>query len=570
MAAVSASSMLEFVRRIFRERRDYGMLTIRQLRTLYTDELKVKHLSSENREVFASIVTTVFKEFENVVDCSNTDQDCDKLGRMDDVSEALEGDLYSPCSPSPPPQNGNCRPDDADSPFKGPASRNTQGAVVSSSDSDDDDVIRAVKETLGVRTHKPRSPQAQERKTPPRPLVFPTMELPCDASDSDSEGKLMIAESPVSAESPRRTSEDGEINSRLAEDQRDVSRVSADAAKTESVAQTPATKSVGNSGKNTGNSNNKRKFSRKNNGKSNSKAAGASNSNVGTKSKRGQKASPEDSNNSKGPKSVDDMPLFTLKFTKTKSGGWVMVRPRSEDSDAGDEATPRKRPPTRRRRVVAPKKAREKVTAKSIFDSSDDEPLSELRNRGATTAAPPVVRNSEGNADGNDGTNNTNTLSDLERKLEDVERRRSDGAPAKKRRKPASKPQSSEAPQVARLMRCIAAAGLRVSYVRLLEPTDSVQVKAAKLLDVLEKAGLKGKPTLKNCRKLKALQGLDEANVVDSLPEGRPKRTTRGSLGPLTDGVAPDISQESSMVADESRKVFSRLKDIIDSEEESE
>lgn len=91
-------------------------------------------------------------------------QDCDKLGRMDDVSEALEGDLYSPCSPSPPPQNGNCRPDDADSPFKGPASRNTQGAVVSSSDSDDDDVIRAVKETLGVRTHKPRSPQAQERK----------------------------------------------------------------------------------------------------------------------------------------------------------------------------------------------------------------------------------------------------------------------------------------------------------------------------------------------------------------------------------------------------------------------
>lgn len=112
------------------------------------------------------------------------------------------------------------------------------------------------------------------------------MELPCDASDSDSEGKLMIAESPVSAESPRRISEDGEINSRLAEDQRDVSRVSADAAKTESVSQTPAMKSVSNSGKNTGNSNNKRKFSRKNNGKSNSKAAGASNSNVGTKSKR--------------------------------------------------------------------------------------------------------------------------------------------------------------------------------------------------------------------------------------------------------------------------------------------
>lgn len=50
------------------------MLTIRQLRTLYTDELKVKHLSSDNREVFASIVTTVFREFENVVDCNDKGQ----------------------------------------------------------------------------------------------------------------------------------------------------------------------------------------------------------------------------------------------------------------------------------------------------------------------------------------------------------------------------------------------------------------------------------------------------------------------------------------------------------------
>ncbi|CAN7943978.1 unnamed protein product, partial [Ixodes hexagonus] len=309
-------------------------------------------------------------------------QDCGKLGRVDDVPEGSGSDLYSPCSPSPPPQNGNCRPDEGDSPIKGPASRNMQNVLVSSSDSDDDDVIRAVKETLGVRTHKPRLRNVRgtlSRRPPPKPPVFPTIELPCDASDSDSEGKLMIAESPVSPESsPQRNSEDGETNLRLAED--------------------PS----------------------------------------------GPKAPPEDSD-TKSPRSMDDMPLFTIKFTRTKSGAWVMVRPQSEDSDAGDEATPRKRPPTRRRRVAAPKKARDEAAAKSMFDSSDDEPLSELRNRGATTTAPPVLRDADDNAAGDGSANHTNTLSDLERKLEDVEKRRSNGRkagagpPAKKRRKKVSR-----------------------------------------------------------------------------------------------------------------------------------
>lgn len=96
-------------------------------------------------------------------------------------------------------------------------------AAASSSDSDDDDVIRAVKETLGVRTRKRR----------PKPVVEPVVLLPCDeASDSDSEGKLMIAESPVSPESPRRPQSDEEGDERLPESERRESRVTTEATTT--------------------------------------------------------------------------------------------------------------------------------------------------------------------------------------------------------------------------------------------------------------------------------------------------------------------------------------------------
>ncbi|KAK8783040.1 hypothetical protein V5799_015620 [Amblyomma americanum] len=641
MAAVSASSMLEFVRRIFRERRDHGMLTIRQLRTLYTDELKVKHLSSENREVFASIVTTVFKEFEDLAES----RDKSSQDIKSDNDSSADSEDTSPLR-SVLPQNGNCNID-TDSPIKCPNAKNVQRITDSSSDSDDDDVIRAVKETLGVQTRRRTQPKQAfmpsvtftttttatstvnstshtganttslaitsdsphiSLKVPPSvsssvsssasssvsssasssvsssvsagvllssasslapglgpsapvkeashdessaaasstatsavcgaipTVVFPVVsvdkaEAPCggDASDSsDSEGKLMIAESPMSAESPRRPSSDGEGSARIGEPAGKVRRSSLPV--------------------------------------ENKKAKPA-----GSNMSEGSKT-PTQESNGKDHKSMDDMPLFTLKLTKTKTGGWIMVKPKSEESDAGDETSSQKPNVNRRKRVAAPRKSKEKIpeSARGIFDSSDDEPLSELRRR------PPKKKAiSPQQATAVAVTENTN-LSDLEQKLARTHKRRKKPAdgfpPPSKKRKPAAKPATAENPAVARLKRCISTAGLRVRYVQLLEETDTVDQKVEKLMKVLRDAGLQGKATLKSCKELRQkreeeneVRGLDKGCIVENSQDGATKRTTRSAAVCAVPSATPP--EELQEAVDEPRKVFSRLKDIIDSED---
>ncbi|XP_050044771.1 uncharacterized protein [Dermacentor andersoni] len=610
MAAVSASSMLEFVRRIFRERQDHGMLTIRQLRTLYTDELKVKHLSSENREVFASIVTTVFKEFVDLAD-SRDKSSQDVKSSSDDTPADLGA--TSPLR-TILPQNGNCYLD-AESPIKCPNARNVQRVVDTSSDSDDDDVIRAVKETLGVRTHRrtqskpapvlsvapisalnsistvganasiaistdsshispkvpspsvspgvssslssnPASSVISELPLKDAPcdesinassnaatsavccaiptVVFPVAsadkaEAPCggDASDSsDSEGKLMIAESPMSAESPRRPSSDGEGSARVGEHGVEPRRPPlSESKKVKNPASSPS---------------------------------------------EGSKT-PTQESNGKEHKSMDDMPLFTLKLTKTKTGGWIMVKPKSEESDAGDETSPQKPNVVRRKRVPAPRKTKGKIPeiAHGIFDSSDDEPLSELRNKQPKKKPAPVKL----------ATMENPSISDLEQKLTRVHKRRKKPAdgfpPPSKKRKPAAKPASTENPAVAKLKRCISTAGLRVRYVQLLEETDTVEQKVAKLMKVLRDAGLQGNATLKNCRELRQkreeeneIRSLDKSNIVENSQasstspqhsDGATKRTTRSAAVSTVPSATPEEPQE---VVDESRKVFSRIQNL--------
>ncbi|KAH7962765.1 hypothetical protein HPB52_017855 [Rhipicephalus sanguineus] len=549
------------------------MLTIRQLRTLYTDELKVKHLSSENREVFASIVTTVFKEFEEA-DCrekssqdikSSTDEAPAEAGATSPLRTIL-------------PQNGNCYVD-SESPIKCPNAKNVQRVVDSSSDSDDDDVIRAVKETLGVRTRRRTQPKPapvpsvslvaavnstssiiganasiaispdsshispkvpspsaspgassslssnpvpsvisdSSPKDSPRDesvnassnaaasavccaiptVVFPVVsadkaEAPCggDASDSsDSEGKLMIAESPMSAESPRRPSSDGEGSARVGEHAIVEPRRLhlPESKKTKTAASSPSE----------------------------------------------EPKTPTQESNGKEHKSMDDMPLFTLKLTKTKTGNWIMVKPKSEESDAGEETSPLKPNVVRRKRVSTPRKTKAKIpeSARGIFDSSDDEPLSELRNKQPMKKPVPAQAVVTENP----------SISELEQKLTRVHKRRKKPAdgfpPPSKKRKPAAKPASAENPAVAKLKRCISAAGLRVRYVQLLEETDTVEQKEAKLMKVLRDAGLQ---------------------------DGATKRTTRSAAVSIVPSATPEKPEEA---VDESRKVFSRLKDIIDSED---
>lgn len=497
MAAVSASSMLEFVRRIFKERRDYGVLTIRQLRNMYTKEIKIKHLSSENREVFASIVTTVVKEFENV----------ESSGKEEGVSsnESSGGDDRNENNRQP--QNGNCSSinNSTDSPVKRSILRRSRPLSPSSSE-DDDDVIRAVKETLGVPVRQkpcpaPATGLPEPRDEGPHPTE-PT-------SDSDSEGRLMIAESP--AASPKQPSD-----------------------------------SEGIEGANNGMKDGEETREEPSQSPKQPVAEGEAQDQAQMESAAAPKSGGS-SNNNKNHRSVDDMPLFTLKLTKTKTGSWVMVRPKSEES--GGES-----PPQKRRRI---RKLKKKTSIDDIFSSSDDEPLSQIRNRAQTQKAEEDVP----------------SLSDLEEKLAGNKRKRAKGAKPRAKKKPppkvAAKP--DEAPALTQLKKCINVAGLRVKYVQLFANVETDAQKADKLRKVLADAGLTGKPTLKSCRKLKQqreeeheLKSLDKANIVGSPAAGRPRRSTRTSQTPPADGM-PNVPRDDDD-DEEEPNVFSRLKDIIDSE----
>ncbi|KAL3226326.1 hypothetical protein MRX96_004423 [Rhipicephalus microplus] len=596
MAAVSASSMLEFVRRIFRERQDHGMLTIRQLRTLYTDELKVKHLSSENREVFASIVTTVFKEFEDLTDCREKSSQDVKSSINETPAEA------GPISPLRTilPQNGNCFVD-FESSIKCPNAKNVQRVIDSSSDSDDDDVIRAVKETLGVQTR---------RRTQPKLAPVPSVSVPsavvaafnCTSSITGANASIAISSdsshispkvpspsaspatssslssncipSVISDSSPKDLPHDESLNASSSASASAVcSAIPTVVIPVVSVDKAEAP--CGGDASDSSDSEGKRPS-----------LPGSKKTKTAASSPNEEPKTPAQESNGKEHKSMDDMPLFTLKLTKTKTGNWIMVKPKSEESDAGEETSPRKSNVVRRKRVSTPRKSKAEISqiARGIFDSSDDEPLSELRNK------QPIKKPASTQVLALENP----SISELEQKLTRVHKRRKKPAdgfppPSKKRKctrqeatgsskkrtkreakgsskKPAAKPTSAENPAVAKLKRCISTAGLRVRYVQLLEESDTVEQKVAKLMKVLRDAGLQGNPTLKSCRELRQrreeeneVRGLDKSRIVENSQDGATKRTTRSAAVSIVPSATPEKPKEA---VDESCKVFSRIQNL--------
>ncbi|KAL3226327.1 hypothetical protein MRX96_004423 [Rhipicephalus microplus] len=601
MAAVSASSMLEFVRRIFRERQDHGMLTIRQLRTLYTDELKVKHLSSENREVFASIVTTVFKEFEDLTDCREKSSQDVKSSINETPAEA------GPISPLRTilPQNGNCFVD-FESSIKCPNAKNVQRVIDSSSDSDDDDVIRAVKETLGVQTR---------RRTQPKLAPVPSVSVPsavvaafnCTSSITGANASIAISSdsshispkvpspsaspatssslssncipSVISDSSPKDLPHDESLNASSSASASAVcSAIPTVVIPVVSVDKAEAP--CGGDASDSSDSEGKLMIAER------PSLPGSKKTKTAASSPNEEPKTPAQESNGKEHKSMDDMPLFTLKLTKTKTGNWIMVKPKSEESDAGEETSPRKSNVVRRKRVSTPRKSKAEISqiARGIFDSSDDEPLSELRNK------QPIKKPASTQVLALENP----SISELEQKLTRVHKRRKKPAdgfppPSKKRKctrqeatgsskkrtkreakgsskKPAAKPTSAENPAVAKLKRCISTAGLRVRYVQLLEESDTVEQKVAKLMKVLRDAGLQGNPTLKSCRELRQrreeeneVRGLDKSRIVENSQDGATKRTTRSAAVSIVPSATPEKPKEA---VDESCKVFSRIQNL--------
>ncbi|XP_035233616.1 HIRA-interacting protein 3-like isoform X2 [Stegodyphus dumicola] len=119
---------------------------------------------------------------------------------------------------------------------------------------------------------------------------------------------------------------------------------------------------------------------------------------------------------------------------------------------------------------------------------------------------------------------------------------------------------ASEA-KIEHLKKYVRTAGIRVnSYPKLFENCQSVKSKVEKLMELLQKEGLKGRPTLEKCKKLKKkietkkeIAELDVTNILQS--QGRPKRG-------LSSNNSRQIKKSPTPL-----KNFSRLQDIVDSEE---
>ncbi|XP_065059149.1 HIRA-interacting protein 3-like [Rhopilema esculentum] len=126
---------------------------------------------------------------------------------------------------------------------------------------------------------------------------------------------------------------------------------------------------------------------------------------------------------------------------------------------------------------------------------------------------------------------------------------------------------TQESSKILKLKKYLAVAGIRIqNYAKVFEGCKSKKAKEAKLLEMLEEQGLKGKPTLEKCKKMrkkieakKEVAELDLCNIIDynGSSRGKTTRTTRNRLKPI-DTNKQDIKDP-----------FGNLYGIIDSEEES-
>nr|XP_042909012.1 HIRA-interacting protein 3 [Parasteatoda tepidariorum] len=125
------------------------------------------------------------------------------------------------------------------------------------------------------------------------------------------------------------------------------------------------------------------------------------------------------------------------------------------------------------------------------------------------------------------------------------------------------KKQTPSSGKLENLKKYIRAAGIHIkSYDKLFENCKSMKSKSEKLLHLLEKEGLKGRPTLAKCKKLKKkietkkeVAELDPSNIISS---GRPKRT---ACFDTTNCIDDDDDSDVPLAK------YSRLKGIIDSED---
>ncbi|GFU00002.1 uncharacterized protein NPIL_80231 [Nephila pilipes] len=205
-----------------------------------------------------------------------------------------------------------------------------------------------------------------------------------------------------------------------------------------------------------------------------------------------------------------------------------------------------------------------------ITDSSEDEPLSKFAEKKSEDTSDSehelLMTSTSKESKKSNGLERSSSLSADENDLVEVNsknklsNKKQDKDFGKKKEQ---KHSSASENKIEHLKKYVRAAGLRVQcYTKLFENCKSVKAKCEKLLHLLEKEGLKGRPTLEKCKKLKKkietkkeIAELDVSNIL--VTKGRSKRT-----------VCSDATNFEPKSANSSPiKSFSRLKGIVESEE---
>ncbi|KAF8767148.1 HIRA-interacting protein 3 like protein [Argiope bruennichi] len=200
----------------------------------------------------------------------------------------------------------------------------------------------------------------------------------------------------------------------------------------------------------------------------------------------------------------------------------------------------------------------------SLSDSSENEPLSKTK-MCSDSEDEPLNRLSAEKSDKEQKSSESGSCSFAD---ENEEFSNKKDKPSKKRdtndsNKGRKRPSASEN-KIEHLKKYLRVAGIRIpNYNKLFVNCKTMKAKCEKLMSLLEKEGLKGRPTLEKCKKLRKkietkreIAELDMSNIL-KMEGGRPKRSVCSD----TTNCKPKEENSTSI------KKFSRLQDIVDSEE---
>ncbi|XP_057377239.2 LOW QUALITY PROTEIN: HIRA-interacting protein 3-like [Daphnia carinata] len=243
----------------------------------------------------------------------------------------------------------------------------------------------------------------------------------------------------------------------------------------------------------------------------------------------------------------------------------AVALPSSSSSESGEDSVTTLSS-LKRKKKVPQKKAKGTRKSENVGNASDsDDPMVRKTSNSSTGKVEehPVCSTS-----GSSSSEESENVSPQKKKATQKDEKSSKKETTKEKKIPGT-------PRIIRLQRYLKEAGIRVqNYKTLWQNCKNDKARAQKLMELLHERGLKGKPSVSECRKLKKklerekeVSELNTSNIITS--NGRSRRgvtslfATRHSPSP----ASAKKQETSPKKSPEFKKIFGRLKNIVDSED---